>query len=137
MSLKNIVKSLALSTQQFHQDIKASLQETKVSLQDLGNQHSQLATSVGQLEAQTSEELSSQIEANRKENETAVTLRSEKKLHTNEHAPMGAKEDEKTLEKIEAHNKKVESDLIPPPPSNTCALPIPCSISKDDEKEIT
>ncbi|KAL0391453.1 UNVERIFIED_CONTAM: hypothetical protein Slati_4530400 [Sesamum latifolium] len=58
MSLEDIVKSLELSTQQFHKDMKVSLQETKVSSQDFGNQLSQLATSVNQLETQTSKELS-------------------------------------------------------------------------------
>ncbi|KAL0309085.1 UNVERIFIED_CONTAM: hypothetical protein Sradi_5850800 [Sesamum radiatum] len=138
MSLEDIVKSLALSTLQFHQDMKASLQETKVSLQNLGNQHSQLATSVSQLETQTSKELSSQMEANPMVNETVVTLQSEKELHRNEQAPMGAKEDEKSLEDIETHNKKIESDLITPPSFNTCALAFPYRMpkSKDEEKEI-
>ncbi|KAL0347619.1 UNVERIFIED_CONTAM: hypothetical protein Scaly_1777900 [Sesamum calycinum] len=138
MSLEDIVKSLALSTLQFHQDMKASLQETKASLQNLGNQHSQLATSVSQLETQTSKELSSQMEANPMVNETVVTLQSEKELHRNEQAPMGAKEDEKSLEDIETHNKKIESDLITLPSFNTCALAFPYRMpkSKDDEKEI-
>ncbi|KAL0391028.1 UNVERIFIED_CONTAM: hypothetical protein Scaly_0459900 [Sesamum calycinum] len=140
MSLEDIVKSLALTTLQFQQDTMAGLQERKVELQEtkaclqlLGNQISQLATSISKLEAQASQ----QTEVN-PEN-ASMTPQSRKELHMIEQAPMEAKEDEKTLEYTEVQNEKVESNLIPPPSSNTCALLVPCSMpkSKQDEKEIT
>ncbi|KAL0446411.1 UNVERIFIED_CONTAM: hypothetical protein Slati_1769000 [Sesamum latifolium] len=106
MSLEDIVKSLELSTQQFHEDMKAIRQETKVGSQDLGNQPSQLATSVSQLEIQTSKELKSQTDANPIENVSSITPQSGTELHMVEQAPMETKEDEETLEDTEAQDKK-------------------------------
>ncbi|KAL0448568.1 UNVERIFIED_CONTAM: hypothetical protein Slati_1413200 [Sesamum latifolium] len=106
MSLEDIVQSLELSTQQFHEDMKSSLQETKVSSQDLGNQLSQLATPVSQLETQTSKELSSRIEANPNENVIEVTLKSGKELHPVEPIPIKAKGDEKTLDNTDMQNER-------------------------------
>ncbi|KAK4383527.1 putative enzymatic polyprotein [Sesamum angolense] len=133
MSLEDIVESLALTTLQFQQDTMAGLQETKACLQLLGNQISQLATSISKLEAQASQ----QTEVN-PEN-ASMTPQSRNELHMIEQAPMEAKEDEKTLEYTEVQNEKVESNLIPPPSSNTFALLFPCSVpkSEEDEKEIT
>ncbi|KAL0443898.1 UNVERIFIED_CONTAM: hypothetical protein Slati_2112500 [Sesamum latifolium] len=73
MSLEDIIKSLAVSTQQFQQKIEAGLQEMRAGLQKteaglqetrtclnhLGNQMSQLATSMSQLAAQASGKLPS------------------------------------------------------------------------------
>ncbi|KAL0289868.1 UNVERIFIED_CONTAM: Retrovirus-related Pol polyprotein from transposon.6 [Sesamum angustifolium] len=73
MSLEDIVKSLALTTQQIQQD-------TTAGFQHLSNQISQLATSVSKLEAQASGKLPSQTETNPSENASAITLRSGKKL---------------------------------------------------------
>ncbi|KAL0402746.1 UNVERIFIED_CONTAM: hypothetical protein Slati_4304500 [Sesamum latifolium] len=122
----------------FHEDIKARLQETNVSSQDLGNQLPQLATSVSQLETQTSKELSSRIEANPNKNVIEVTLKSGKELHPVEPTPIKAKAYEKTLNNIDMQNKKIESDLIPPPSSNIYALPFLYRMpkSKEDEKKI-
>nr|GEZ30545.1 DNA-directed DNA polymerase [Tanacetum cinerariifolium] len=55
MSLEDIVKTLATSTQQFKQDIKSTIQHLK-------NQIGQLATSVNRLESQASSKLPSQTE---------------------------------------------------------------------------
>ncbi|KAK4388121.1 hypothetical protein Sango_2418700 [Sesamum angolense] len=68
-SLEEIVKSLALTTLQFQQD-------TMAGLQLLGNQISQLATSISKLEAQASQ----QTEVN-PENASAMTPQSREELH--------------------------------------------------------
>ena len=68
MSLDEIVKTLALSTLQFQQEIRTSIK-------NLETQVSQLANTVGRLEAQGSGKLPSQIVMNPKENMTAITLR--------------------------------------------------------------
>ncbi|GJS57233.1 uncharacterized protein Tco_0652017 [Tanacetum coccineum] len=73
MSLEDIVKTLATSTQQFQQD-------TKTTIQHLENQIGQLATSVNRLESQASGKLPSQTVNNPKQNVSAVTLRSGKVL---------------------------------------------------------
>ncbi|KAL0431089.1 UNVERIFIED_CONTAM: hypothetical protein Sradi_0734900 [Sesamum radiatum] len=102
MSLEDIVKSLAVTTQQFQQKAEAGLQETKAGLQEtraglqetntclnhLGTQISQLATSFNQLAAQVSGKLPSQTEANPRENVSAMTLRSGKELQPAESMPM-------------------------------------------------
>ncbi|KAK4410208.1 hypothetical protein Sango_0093800 [Sesamum angolense] len=80
MSLEDIVKSFALTTQQIQQDTTVGLQERRANLQHLGNQISQLATSVSKLEAQASGKLPSQTETNPRENVSAITLRSRKEL---------------------------------------------------------
>lgn len=72
MSLEEIVKSLATNTQQFQQEIRASIQ-------NLENQVSQLVTSLSKLESQG--KLPSQIIVNPKENASAITLRSGKNLN--------------------------------------------------------
>ncbi|KAL0387887.1 UNVERIFIED_CONTAM: hypothetical protein Sradi_2670500 [Sesamum radiatum] len=127
MSLEDIVKSLALTTLQLKQD-------TMAGFKSLGNQISQLATSISKLEAQASQ----QTEVN-PENASAMTPQSREELHMIEQAPADTSEDEKTLEYTEVQNEKVESNLISPPSSNTCALLFPCSMpkSEEDEKEIT
>ncbi|KAL0461398.1 UNVERIFIED_CONTAM: hypothetical protein Slati_0027400 [Sesamum latifolium] len=71
MPLEDIVKTLALSTQQFHQ-------ETRSSIQNLESQVSQLASSVSRLESQG--KLPSQTIINPKQNVSAITLCSEKEL---------------------------------------------------------
>lgn len=75
MSLEDIVKALALNTQKFQQ-------ETIVNLQNLGNQVSQLATSVSRMEAQNSGKLPSQTEVNPRENASAIVLRSGKEIRS-------------------------------------------------------
>ncbi|KAL0326466.1 UNVERIFIED_CONTAM: hypothetical protein Sradi_5215900 [Sesamum radiatum] len=127
MSLEDIVKSLALTTLQLKQD-------TMAGFKSLGNQISQLATSISKLEAQASQE----TEVN-PENASAMTPQSREELHMIEQAPADTSEDEKILEYTEVQNEKVESNLISPPSSNTCALLFPCSMpkSEEDEKEIT
>ncbi|KAL0394796.1 UNVERIFIED_CONTAM: hypothetical protein Slati_4445800 [Sesamum latifolium] len=71
MPLEDIVKTLALSTQQFQQ-------ETRSSILNLESQISQLASSVSRLESQG--KLPSQTIINPKQNVSAITLCSEKEL---------------------------------------------------------
>ncbi|KAK4395795.1 hypothetical protein Sango_1733800 [Sesamum angolense] len=127
MSLEDIVKSLALTTLQFQQD-------TMAGLQLLGNQISQLATSISKLEAQASQ----QTEVN-PENASAMTPQSREELHMIEQSTGGHLRGREDLEYTEVQNEKVESNLISPPSSNTYALLFPCSMpkSEEDEKEIT
>ncbi|XP_076951755.1 uncharacterized protein LOC143625226 [Bidens hawaiensis] len=70
MSLEDIVKNLAASTQTFQQ-------ETKASIKNLEQQMAQLASSVSRLESQG--KLPAQTEANPKNNACAITLRSGRK----------------------------------------------------------
>ncbi|GJX60009.1 uncharacterized protein Tco_0291399 [Tanacetum coccineum] len=67
MSLEDIVKTLATSTQQFQQD-------TKSTIQHLENQIGQLATSVNRFEPQASGKLSSQTVNNPKPNPQETTI---------------------------------------------------------------
>ncbi|KAL0406331.1 UNVERIFIED_CONTAM: hypothetical protein Slati_3947000, partial [Sesamum latifolium] len=71
MPLEDIVKTLALSTEQFQQ-------ETRSSIQNLESQVCQLASSVSHLESQG--KLPSQTIINPKQNVSAITLCSEKEL---------------------------------------------------------
>jgi hypothetical protein len=61
MSLEDIVKSLATNTLQFQQ-------ETRASIQSLDNQMGQMATTISQLEEQSSGKLPSQTVVNPREN---------------------------------------------------------------------
>ncbi|KAJ9551268.1 hypothetical protein OSB04_015313 [Centaurea solstitialis] len=71
MSLEEIVKNLATNSLKFQQ-------KTEASLQNLGAQMTQLATSVSRLESQG--KLPSQTETNPKQNVSAIVLRSGKEL---------------------------------------------------------
>ena len=64
---------LASNTLQFQQ-------ETRSSIQNLKKQISQLATSMGKLEAQSSGKLPSQTIINPRENVSAISLRSGRKI---------------------------------------------------------
>ncbi|KAL0319983.1 UNVERIFIED_CONTAM: hypothetical protein Sradi_5259800 [Sesamum radiatum] len=135
MSLEDIVKSLAVTTQQFQQKMEAGLQETRTCINHSGNQLSQLATSVNQLEAQSCGKLPSQIEANLRENVSAITLWSGKELQPVEPTPTKAKERGKSLGNTDSHTDKIDSNFVPSPSSNTCALPFPYRMSKSKEDE--
>ncbi|GAB2248511.1 hypothetical protein Droror1_Dr00008393 [Drosera rotundifolia] len=75
MSLEDIVKYLANTTQQFQQ-------ETRSSIKNLENQVSQMASTINHLESQGSSKLPSQPLINPKENVSAITLRSRKEVET-------------------------------------------------------
>ncbi|KAL0456889.1 UNVERIFIED_CONTAM: hypothetical protein Slati_1028100 [Sesamum latifolium] len=89
MSLEDIVKSLALTTQQLQQDST----ETREGIQLLGNQISQLAMTIDKIAIQAAQELTSQIDANSIENVSVMTPQSGTELHMIEQAPMETKED--------------------------------------------
>ncbi|KAL0410851.1 UNVERIFIED_CONTAM: hypothetical protein Slati_3674800 [Sesamum latifolium] len=93
---------------------------------------------IDRIATQASQELTCQIDANLIENVSAMIPQSGTELRMIEQAPTKTKEDEKTLEDTEAQDKNVESDLIPIPSANICALPSPCRMpkSKEDEKKI-
>ncbi|KAL0356219.1 UNVERIFIED_CONTAM: hypothetical protein Sradi_4068800 [Sesamum radiatum] len=78
MPLEDIVKTLALSTQQFQQETHKFHQETRASIQNLESQVSQLVSSVSLLESQG--KLTSQTIINPKQNVSAITLCREKEL---------------------------------------------------------
>ncbi|KAL0387496.1 UNVERIFIED_CONTAM: hypothetical protein Sradi_2631400 [Sesamum radiatum] len=142
MSLEDIVKSLALTTQQIQQDTTAGLQEareglqeTRASLQHLGNQISQLTTSISKLEAQAFGKLPSQTETNPREIVSVITLRSGKELQPTGPTPKKARIERNALDDTNRLHDKVDSNLVPPPPSNTCALPFPYRMSKSKEEQ--
>ncbi|KAL0373123.1 UNVERIFIED_CONTAM: hypothetical protein Scaly_0993900, partial [Sesamum calycinum] len=119
-------------------DACPSLQEgdTTMGLQHLGNQISQLATSVSKLEAQASGKLPSQTETNPRENVSAITLRSGKELQPTGPTPKKAGIEKNALDDTDATHDEVDSNLIPPPLSNTCALPFPYRMSKSKEESM-
>ncbi|KAF7812322.1 DNA-directed DNA polymerase [Senna tora] len=77
-SLEDIVKSLALNTQQFQMSTQQFQNETRSSIQSLESQVSKLETSMSKLESQG--KLPSQTEMNPRQNVSAITLRSGKEL---------------------------------------------------------
>ncbi|KAL0281993.1 UNVERIFIED_CONTAM: hypothetical protein Sangu_2977700 [Sesamum angustifolium] len=142
MSLEDIVKSLTFTTQQIQQDTtlglqeaREGLQETRANLQHLGNQIFQLTTSVSKLEAQASGKLPSQTETNPRENVSAITFWSEKELQPTGPTLKKARIERNALDDTDATHDEVDSNLIPPPLSNTCALPFPYRMSKSKEEE--
>ncbi|KAK4381604.1 hypothetical protein Sango_2951100 [Sesamum angolense] len=100
-----------------------------------GNQISQLATSVSKLEAQASGKLPSQTETNPRENVSAITLQSGKELQPTGPTRRKAGIEKNALDDTDATHDEVDSNLIPPPLSNTCALPFPYRMSKSKEEE--
>ncbi|PIM98551.1 hypothetical protein CDL12_28966 [Handroanthus impetiginosus] len=78
MSLEEIIKSLAINTQQFRQETGVSIQEMRESIQNLKKQVSQLATLLSRLESQW--KLLLQTIINPKQNVCAITLRNDKEL---------------------------------------------------------
>ncbi|KAK9048798.1 hypothetical protein SSX86_032234 [Deinandra increscens subsp. villosa] len=97
MSLEDIVKNLATSTQLFQQ-------ETKSSIKNLEQQMAQLATSVSKLESQG--KLPAQTETNPKHNACAITLRGGKSYDDFE-APKKEREEQEIMETF----RKVEVNI--------------------------
>ncbi|KAL7586378.1 hypothetical protein Lser_V15G39225 [Lactuca serriola] len=98
MSLEDIVKSLATSTQAFQQ-------ETRASIKNLEKQVSQLAISVSKLESQG--KLLAQTEANPKHNVCAITLRG-RKSYNGPKFSVDQKEDEIVVEEATKEEKEEE-----------------------------
>ncbi|KAL0408192.1 UNVERIFIED_CONTAM: Retrovirus-related Pol polyprotein from transposon.6 [Sesamum radiatum] len=99
MPLEDIVKTLALSTQQFQQ-------ETRSSIQNLESQISQLASSVSRLESQG--KLPSQTIINPKQNASAIVLRSGKELSSESGTMRGHARQEKSEIELEIPSKQAE-----------------------------
>ncbi|XP_023761614.1 uncharacterized protein LOC111910053 [Lactuca sativa] len=123
MSLENIVKSLATSTQIFQN-------ETNASIKTLEQQMTQLATSVSKLESQG--KLLAQIEKNPKHSACAITLRNGKEY---EGPKIIEEEEEMELEKEEekskAPSKKIPIEVKVTPP----LFPIRLSKSKRERED--
>ncbi|XP_023769331.1 uncharacterized protein LOC111917929 [Lactuca sativa] len=99
MSLENIVKSIATSTQVFQN-------ETEASIKTLEQQMTKLATSVSKLESQG--KLPAQTEKNPKHNACVITLRNSKDYE----GPKMIEEEDMELEK-EDKKSKVPSNQVP------------------------
>ncbi|KAL2232425.1 UNVERIFIED_CONTAM: hypothetical protein Sindi_1422500 [Sesamum indicum] len=97
--LEDIVKTLALSTQQFQQ-------ETRLSIQNLESQISHLASSVSRLESQG--KFPSQTIINPKQNVSAITLCSEKELQLENSTRRGHAQQGKTEDAFEIPPKEIE-----------------------------
>ncbi|KAL0289232.1 UNVERIFIED_CONTAM: Retrovirus-related Pol polyprotein from transposon opus [Sesamum calycinum] len=74
-------------------------------------------------------------ETNPRENVSAITLRSGKELQPTGPTPRKAGIEKNALDDTDATHDEVDSNLIPPPLSNTCALPFPYRMSKSKEEE--
>ncbi|KAK4380868.1 hypothetical protein Sango_3023800 [Sesamum angolense] len=74
-------------------------------------------------------------EINPRENVSAITLRSGKELQPTEPTPKKARIERNALDDTDATHDEVASNLVPPPLSNTCALPFPYRMSKSKEEE--
>ncbi|KAL0413443.1 UNVERIFIED_CONTAM: hypothetical protein Sradi_1546000 [Sesamum radiatum] len=130
MPLEDIVKTLALSTQQFQQ-------ETRSSIQNLESQISQLASSVSRLESQG--KLPSQTIINPKQNASAIVLRSGKELSSESGTMRGhargkirnrARNSSKQAEKPDQVDNDTSKVLVTKPP-----FPERFSKSKKEEEE--
>ncbi|XP_023761092.1 uncharacterized protein LOC111909512 [Lactuca sativa] len=133
MSLEDIVKSLATSTQAFKQ-------ETKASIKNLEKQFSQLATSISKLESQG--KLPAQTETNPRHNVCAITLRGgksydgpkvsvdqkEEKIAVEE----ATKEEKKEVKTIEKNPFIAESKATPAPFPER----LKCTKKEQEENEI-
>ncbi|KAL5583464.1 hypothetical protein UlMin_015906 [Ulmus minor] len=138
-SLEDMITALTNSTFQFHND-------TKTHLKSIESQFSQIATTVGRLEAQGSGMLPSQTVINPKENASAISLRSGKILDEAYKKPVqNGKEKDLSLEKDDATTSKEDT----PPrkvnsnssiPINVSSLPFPSRFAttkkEEHEKEI-
>ncbi|XP_039034539.1 uncharacterized protein LOC120170712 [Hibiscus syriacus] len=99
MSLKEIVKSLATNTQKFQQ-------ETRIIIQNLENQMSQLTSSVSWLESQS--KLPSQTIVNPKQNVSAITLRSGNELKEPSPLAHGRALEEETKKEVVAPQTQID-----------------------------
>ncbi|KAL5579714.1 hypothetical protein UlMin_012156 [Ulmus minor] len=119
-SLEEMIMNLTNSNSQFQND-------TKNHLKSIENQFSQLATTVGRLEAQGSGKLPSQTVINPKENASAISLRN-----------LSLEKDDATTSKEDTPPRKVISN--PSIPTNVSSLPFPSRFvttkKEEHEKEI-
>ncbi|XP_075486393.1 uncharacterized protein LOC142526005 [Primulina tabacum] len=131
MSLDEIVKALAENTQKFQQ-------ETRASIQNLGTQITQIATSVSKLETQNSGKLPSQTVVNPKENASAMILRSGKEINQKNTSPTKDAEERGTNEEIEGESEKqpkVNSKSFSSTISNVVVPPFPSRLEKSKKMD--
>ncbi|KAL5573539.1 hypothetical protein UlMin_023136 [Ulmus minor] len=119
-SIEDLITALTNSTLQFQND-------TKTHLKSIESQFSQLATTVGRLEAQGSGKLSSQTVINPKENTSAISLRN-----------LSLEKDDAITPKEDNPPRKVNSNSSIP--INVSSLPFPSRFAttkkEEHEKEI-
>ncbi|KAL5574040.1 hypothetical protein UlMin_023637 [Ulmus minor] len=119
-SLEEMIMNLTNSNSQFQND-------TKNHLRSIENQFSQLATTVGKLEAQGSGKLPSQTVINSKENASAISLRN-----------LSLEKDDATTSREDTPSRKVISNSSIP--INVSSLPFPSRFAttkkEEHEKEI-
>ncbi|XP_020551114.1 uncharacterized protein LOC105165924 [Sesamum indicum] len=138
MSLEDIVKTLALNTQQFQQETHKFQQETRSSIQNLESQMSQLASSVSRLESQG--KFSSQTIINPNQNVSAITLCSGKELQLENGTRRGYAQQDKTEDALEILPKQAEKSNLVSEESPKVFIPKPpfperFAKSKEEEEE--
>ncbi|XP_021757039.1 uncharacterized protein LOC110722108 isoform X1 [Chenopodium quinoa] len=132
LSLEEIVKAMADNTLHFHQ-------ETRSGLKNLENQVSQLANTVGKLQAQNSNKIPSQPERNPKENTSAISLRSGKQLEVLEKSKSEVLEEEQeTIVPGKNEQPSEVSDVVSSKTNHfSSSVPFPSRLtSKDKKKEM-
>ena len=139
MSLNEIVKALANNTMQFQQEVRANMQQTKVSIHNLETQIGQLATTVSKLEAQGLGKLPFQTVVNPQENVSAIMLRSGKEIESKiPHELVKKKQREK--EDKDSKDDKVNPQSMENKLTNLVLPPFPSRLAKtkkeEQEKEI-
>ncbi|XP_073063995.1 uncharacterized protein [Primulina eburnea] len=124
-------------------DARQGQQETRASIQNLGTQITQIATSVSKLEAQNSGKLPSQTVVNPKENASIMVLRSGKEIDQKNTSPTRDTEEKSTNEEIEGESEKqpkVNSNSFSSTISNAVVPSFPSRLEKskklDYEKEV-
>ncbi|KAL5559707.1 hypothetical protein UlMin_035918 [Ulmus minor] len=138
-SIEDLITALTNSTLQFQND-------TKSHLKSIESQFSQLAITVGRLEAQGSGKLPSQTVINPKENASAISLRSgkildeahKKPIKISEEKDLSLEKDDATTPKEDNPPRKVNSNSSIP--INVSSLPFPSRFAtmkkEEHEKEI-
>ncbi|KAK4407771.1 Retrovirus-related Pol polyprotein from transposon opus [Sesamum angolense] len=127
MSLEDIVKSLALTTQQIQQDTTRVFNTW--ATKSLNSPHLLASWRLKHLESYPLKQ--KQIEGECECNNTS----SGKELQPTRPTPRKAGIEKNALDDTDATHDEVESNLIPPPLSNTCALSFPYRMSKSKEEE--
>ncbi|XP_027121945.1 uncharacterized protein [Coffea arabica] len=134
-SLEDLVKSLATTTTQLHQEIKADKKDQEARI-------SQLATAINRLESHVYGKLPSQPEVNSK-NVSAMTLRSGKELEGPKVKNSKSKSDEEIEKEIEEEGRVREDPKVTftSPLTISSNLPhFPCRLEKtkkvEKEKEL-
>ncbi|XP_073120634.1 uncharacterized protein [Henckelia pumila] len=113
-------------------------EETRSSIQNLGNKITQLATSVSNLEAQNSGKLPSETVINPRENASAMVLRSGKKIEIGSLSPIKSSEGkgmEKEVEDTSEDQTKVKSTSLSSDISNVVVPPFSARLEKSKKAD--